>query len=193
MKHKEKELFVSQLVEKLKGQENFIFAGFQGTDSEKINKIRNTLRPLSWECRVTKNRLYQRVFRNLGLGNEIVTSLEKFFQGPTLLVFERHQEDKKNKKEFGEELSALAAVARVLLSFSQEHPNFKINGGLNGEQLLSSTDLLNLAKLPSKKVLLQQTIRQMKSPLIRMLKTVRRPLESLVYILNTQSKRDKLI
>ncbi|GEM_PF-568820 len=182
MNRKEKEIFVTQLIEELRGRKNFIFTSYQGVKTGEITQLRNKLRSLLWECRVVKNSLYQRVFKNLDL------NLEEFFQGPTALLLEKHIKGTPSSSQKSGE-NNLIEVSKVLVSFIQGYPKFRINGGLIYGRHLSAEEIANLAKLPSKDVLLRQVVGGMKFPLIRLSYALKVSLLRLIYILNGEVKK----
>lgn len=182
MKREEKEIFVSQITEELKEKKNFFFACFQGVKTEEINELRNRLRLFSWEYRVIKNNLYQRIFENLGLEDIDTNWRDKFFQGPTGLLLEKsHPEDKK--------VIDSVEVSKILAVFVKNHPNFRINAGFVGGRIFSAEQINNLAKLPSAEILRKQLVNQLYSPLFRLINVLRVPLIGLVYLLEQRSKK----
>lgn len=182
MKRKEKEIFVIQLMEELRGRKSFIFTSYQGVKTGEITQLRNKLRSLLWECRVVKNSLYRRVFKNLNL------NLEKFFQGPTALLLEKYMKGTPTSSQKSEEGNPIE-VSKALISFIQGYPKFRINGGLIYGRHLSAEEIANLAKLPSKDVLLGQVVGGMKFPLIRLVNTLKISLLRLIYILDAEVKK----
>ncbi len=187
MKRKEKEKYISQVVDNLKGQEFFFFSSFQGVKTGEINELRNKLRALSWEYRVVKNTLYQRVFKNLELENLDADSLDGFFRGPTALILEKSGKDKKSISP--DNFSSLVGVSKILLAFVKNHPNFKVNAGFVSGRILAEKGVANLAKLPSREVLRQQLVNYLQLPLTRLVTVLNAPLRNFVYVLDAQSKK----
>ncbi|HCJ67478.1 MAG TPA: 50S ribosomal protein L10 [Elusimicrobia bacterium] len=187
MKRKEKEKFISQIVNELKEQKIFFFTSFQGVKTEEINELRNHLRVLSWEYRVVKNTLYQRVFKNLELGNLNSDSINKLFQGPTGLLLEKYE---KGKKSFPLGNSNPVELSKILLSFVKNHPNFKINAGFITGRVLSKDGIANLAKLPSQEILLKQLASCLQLPLFRFVNALKAPLRDFIYLLDCRSKKN---
>jgi len=177
MKRKEKEKFISQVSVELKGKKNFFFTSFQGLKTEEINELRKHLDPLSWEYRVIKNTLYRRIFKNSELENFNYSFLDNFFQGPTALIFE-----KKGRTDPVE-------VSKTLSFFLKSHPNFRINAGFLAGRLLSQEEIINLAKLPSREVLLKQLVNQLHFPLVGLANVLQAPLRNLIYLLDQKSKK----
>lgn len=187
MKRKEKGKFISQIVDNLKGQEFFFFASFQGIKTGEINELRSQLRALSWEYRVVKNTLYQRVFNNLELENLDADSVNGFFQGPTALILEKYGKD---KKPISPDNSDLVKVSKILLSFVKSHPSFKINAGFVAGRILAEKGIVNLARLPSREILRQQLVSYIQLPLSRLVNVLNAPLRNFVYVLDSKSKKN---
>ena len=55
------------------------------------------------------------------------------------------------------------AVAKVLIKFAQERPQFKLKAGVIGGNLILPPDIDALAKLPAKEVLMAQLLGTMKA------------------------------
>jgi len=185
MKRKEKEIIVSQLSEELKKKKNFFFTSFQGVKTEEINQLRRHLAELSWEYRVVKNILYQRIFKNLELENVSSAWLGKFFHGPTALLLE------KNKKISSFGVAVPEELSKVLISFIKGHPNFKINAGFIAGRVLSSEEIINLAKLPSREVLLTQLVKELQFPFFRLVNILQGPLRKFIYLLHCKNKEKR--
>lgn len=186
MKRKEKEIFISQVVNELKEQKIFFFANFQGVKTEEINELRRRLSALSWGYRVVRNTIFKRVFKILELENVDSNSLDKFFQGPTALVFKKSTEEKKNSSS---ENSDPVEASKILLSFIKTHPNFRISAGFIAGRVLTQEEIANLAKLPSREVLLRQIISGLQFPLVRLVNVLQAPLGNLIYLLDQKSKK----
>jgi len=174
MGRQEKEKLLSKLVEEMNSERNFFLAKYQGLKTSEIYDLRNRLRKVNWEFRVIKNKLYQRVFKNLELENLI-----QFFNGPTALL---------KRKDANATIDPLG-VLRLLLNFTQEHPNLKINAGVFEDRVISTEGIATLAQLPPRKILLTQLLNRMRYPHLHLVITLRTLMKNLVCALNEIAKK----
>ncbi|MFA6603223.1 MAG: 50S ribosomal protein L10 [Patescibacteria group bacterium] len=81
-------------------------------------------------------------------------------------------------------LSDEVAPAKVLDTFAKTHENVRLLGGLLGSQWMTSEQVTNLAKLPSKEQLIAQVVGTIRAPLSGLVGVMQGNLRQLVYALN---------
>ena len=146
MKRTEKETFVAEFRERHGCAPVMYLTDFTGLDVKSMSKLRQSLRDSGAEYVVGKNRLVR-----LALQEANLPDFGDALSGPTGVVF-GYQD--------------VVAPAKVLTDFAKEHqdrPVFKL-GVLEGK-LLAPEQISQLAKLPSREVLLAQLAGALQAPM----------------------------
>jgi large subunit ribosomal protein L10 len=129
-----KEQVTAELHEKLKDFKIAVLAGYSGMDVAKMTALRVALRKSNVELRVVKNTLLSIASRETDLN-----ALEGQLRGP-LAVAIAH----------GDEVEA----TKALINFAKKNESLKIKAAVMGGRTLSPEQLLILAELPGREVLL---------------------------------------
>ena len=128
----QKEEQVGELRDRFVRATGVYLADYRGLDVPAANKLRSLLHKEGagdFEYRVEKNTLLK-----LAVADTAASGLDEHFQGPTAIAF-----------SFGDPVG----LARVLSEFSDDHEVFELKGGLLDGRTLTSTEVGELAKLPS--------------------------------------------
>ena len=141
-----------------------------GLTVAKTQELRRALRQAGGEFKIAKNTLARRALKDTAYA-----VLDELLIGPTGLVF--GYEDP-------------VAVAKVLVRFAEENAKLSISGGVLEGRLLAGAAVTDLAKLPSREVLLGTLLAVVQAPATRLLRTLQEPGASLVRLLGRV--RDRL-
>lgn len=159
-----KQEVAKELVDKFKKAKIAIFSDFHGVSVSKSQALRRLLKKEESEFKVSKKTLLDRALKESGADVRA-----KELQGEIGVAF-----------GYGDEV----APARILWKFSRQNETFKILGGILGGKILSGKEILELAKLPSREIILGQLVGVLASP-IRGLETVLQGnFRNLVVVLN---------
>ncbi len=139
----EKAAIVQEIRKKVDQSQLNILADYQGLKVEDLNRLRRLLQEIHGEITVVKNTLLERAAG----GESPIAPLVTYFTGPNALAL-AYQDP--------------VAVAKVLIKFAQEKPQFKLKAGAIGGQLISPQEIDALSKLPAKEVLMAQLLGVMK-------------------------------
>ncbi len=136
MARPEKVAAVTEVRERLERGAASVLTEYRGLTVPELAELRARLRDNGAEYKVVKNTLARRAAHDAGLElpDELLT-------GPTAITF------------CGEDP---VAAAKVLRSFSREHPELIVKGALFEGRVLSAEDTLKLADLASREELLSQ-------------------------------------
>ena len=134
MDRRTKEQVAAELHEKLKDFKIAVLAGYSGMDVAKMTALRVALRKSNVELRVVKNTLLSIASRETDLN-----ALEGQLHGP-LAVAIAH----------GDEVEA----TKALINFAKKNENLKIKAAVMGGKALSPEQLMIIAELPGREVLL---------------------------------------
>ena len=118
---------------------------YRGLTVTEIQQLRKQLRGLGADYKVFKNSLVRRAITGTP-----VEPMTEFLVGPTAIAFVDGD---------------VSAVAKALKDFAKESPKLVIKGGVLDGKALSLSDLVALADLPSRDVLLAQLAGLIASPL----------------------------
>lgn len=135
---------VDQIRELFDNSDVILLTDFQGLSVSEVNILRQQLREANIKYKVCKNTLINVVAEE----NEI-EGLAPYLKGNTALAAS----------------SEPAVSSKILFDFSEEHESLKIKGGVLGKQVVDSSGVKALQKLPSKEVLIGQAIGGISAPL----------------------------
>ena len=154
---------VQQLKEAFSGVEMVVVARLDRVPAGELNKLRHSLQGLQSTILMVKNSLCRLAFREIGW-----TPLEDTLRGTCGVSPVRGE---------------IGTVCRLLSDFSKKHEGFILAGGIFNGQRLSTQELLGVARLPGRGVLLSQLAGICQSPLRRLATVLQGPLYSLVICL----------
>ena len=144
-----------------------IFADYRGLSAPEMTELRRSLKELGIEYQVIKNTLVRFAAERAGK-NELVS----FFNGPTSIAF-----------SYGD----IIVPARVLAEYiSTSREAMRIKGGFLSDRLLTAGDVMTLAKLPPREVLLAKIVGGMQSPIVILLSRLTTPMRGLVNVLQAR-------
>jgi large subunit ribosomal protein L10 len=136
---------VKEVKSRVKSTTTAVVTEYRGMTVAQISTLRRQLRTLDADFKVYKNTLVLRAIK----GSD-VESLGELLQGPTAISFVDGD---------------ISAVAKALRDFARETPNLIVKGGVVDGKALTMRDLVALADLPSRDVLLAQFAGLLASPM----------------------------
>ena len=131
---KQKEEEVKALAEKLKDAKLVLLTDYRGISVEAVTGLRNTLRDAKSEYKVIKNNIIKRALDTNG-----ENGLDEVLEGPTAVVIA--------EEDYVDPLKAI-------YNFAKENDFYKIKGGIVEGKIMTTEELIALAKLPSRQELL---------------------------------------
>lgn len=156
---KAKEDAVKALQEEFTGYDSYIFTDYRGMTVSQITDIRKALRKDEAEYRVVKNRYAQLAFKNLEKGGA-----EDKMKGPTAVALVKG--DNAN------------VVAKVLFSAKKDGVSIDVKGAIFNGEVISSEEIENISKLPTKLELIASLMGTMKAPVQKLAATLLAYVES---------------
>ena len=169
MARKDKEVFVNELTDRLRANNNFILTDYKGLNVEEMTDLRNKMHKVGCEFKVVKNTLARLAMKNLNLENLI-----EYLRGPTAIAVEK---------------TDIIAATKTLVDFSRQHENLKIKGGFLEGHVILPQELESLAKLPSKEVLLAKLCLSLQVPIIRFSGILQGLIRNLIFLLDAIRKK----
>jgi large subunit ribosomal protein L10 len=144
-----------------------IIIDFATLKVSEFTELRTRLRGVGAQCRVTKNTLLRRALKELGLpdfGNQL--------SGQTAIVV--------GEKD-------VCAAAKILRNFSDEFKKPEIKGGILDFGILTKQQVLNLADLPSKEVLLGQILGLIQTPATQIVRILSGPATQIAQLIKAKN------
>ncbi len=136
---------VKEVKSRVKSTSTAVVTEYRGMTVAEISTLRRQLRTLDADFKVYKNTLVLRA-----IAGSDVESLGEFLHGPTAITFIDGD---------------VSAVAKALRDFAKDTPTLVVKGGVVDGKALTMRDLVELADLPSRDVLLAQLAGLLASPL----------------------------
>jgi large subunit ribosomal protein L10 len=163
MPTEKKEQIVKDLEETMKKSSIIVLSDYRGVSAAKLTGLRRRLKASNSELKVVKNTLARLAAKQAGW-EVLVPSLK----GTTALTF-----------GYGD----IAAPVKTLASFQTEAEGFTIRGGMLGSKLYAKDEIMGLATLPSREVLLGRVLGQMTAPISMLLGSLSSPMRGFLGIL----------
>ena len=138
---------IDALVEKVKASEAVYIVEYRGLTVAKSTQVRKQVRTSEGEMKVTKNTLMRIALREAGQ-----PTADAIDTGPNAYVFAYKD---------------VAATAKALRDFSKEKGNeaLVIKGGVMGGKILTKEQVMALADLPPREVLIAQLLGVLNGPI----------------------------
>ena len=125
---------VSKLADKMKEAKLILLTDYRGINVEDVTTLRADLRKGNAEYKVIKNNITRRA-----LAECKIEGLEEQLEGPTAVIM--------SSEDYLEPLKAI-------YNFSKDNDYYKIKGGVIDGKVMTTEELITLAKLPSRQELL---------------------------------------
>ena len=165
----QKKQVVSDLTEKLQSAACGVVVDYKGINVADDTKLRKQLREAGVEYTVVKNTLLRFAAKNVGLDG-----LEAVLEGTTALAVS--QED-------------FVAPARILAEYAENNKEFTIKAGFVEGKLLDVKGVQELAKLPSREVLVAKALGGLNAPISGFVGVLNANLRNLVCALNAIAQK----
>ena len=139
-----KKEIVEEIKNKIQSSISLTFVDYRGLTVEEDTKMRRSLREAGVEYKVYKNRLLSKALADLGM-----TGYDDILQGTTAVAFGMQDE---------------VSGPRIIVETSEQTKKMQVKGGiLNGAKV--DADMVNqLAKIPSKEVLISKLLYLLQHP-----------------------------
>ena len=161
---------VADYADNLARSEAVIFTDFRGLSVKAQGVLRRQLWESESSFQVVKNSLLQRALDGAGMSVP-----EDALTGPTAV---------------GYCFSDVTNVVKILSDFSKDSGFLTFKGGLLGSRYIDADDVIRLASLPSREVLLARVLGSMQSPISGLVNVLAGPLRGLATVL--QARADQL-
>ncbi len=169
MEKAKKHKVVAELAEKLRQMNSMFLAEYSGINVAQITRLRKELRNVGVDFTVIKNSLL--TIASKGTKAE---SLKDYFTGPNAIV-----------GIYKDPVSA----AKVVAGFTKDVPKLKLKAGFLGDQILTPADILKLATLPPRDVLIAKLLGLLQGMPQRLVYALNSNINKLLLTLNEKKKK----
>jgi large subunit ribosomal protein L10 len=160
---------VEDLTVMLRGAKSVILSDFTGLNVKDISELRRRCRESGVLFRIVKNTMAKRSFGELGIGG--ATGL---LEGPTAIAASTADE---------------ALPAQLLKKFADDYELPRLKGGYVQGRILTAQEVVRLATLPGREVLLAQVVGTAQAPLRGLLNCLGASLRDLMNVLKAVSEK----
>lgn len=161
----QKAKIIEELADKFRRQKIAIFSDFQGISVTKFGALRRALKKTGAEFKVAKKTLFDRALNQAGMNGVQAKELK----GEIGVTF--GYEDQ-------------AEPAKTLVKFAKENETFKVLAAILAGKALNEKQVIALAKLPSREVLLAQLLGALQAPMRGLAVVLQANTRNLVVVLN---------
>lgn len=165
----QKKALVASLTDKLKNSCAGVIVNYKGINVSDDTKLRKELREAGVEYFVVKNTLLQRSAKEAGLDG-----LEPVLEGTTAIAISKDDH---------------VAAARILCKFVEGNNFFKAKAGFIEGKVISEAEVNNLAKLPTKEVLVAKALGGLNAPISGFVTVLNGTIRGLVVALNAIAEK----
>ena len=130
----QKEKEVNELAEKIKAAKIVLLTDYIGITVDSVTGLRADLRKANTEYKVIKNNITRRALEKCEY-----TGLEDLLEGPTAVIM--------NSEDYLD-------TAKTIYEFTKANDFYKIKGGIIDGKVMTTEEIVTLAKLPSKETLI---------------------------------------
>jgi large subunit ribosomal protein L10 len=144
-----------------------IIIDFTSLKVSEFSELRKRLFGVKAQCRVTKNTLLKRALKQLELpdfGNGL--------SGQTAVIIGEND---------------VCAAAKILKNFVDEFKKPQIKGGILDAAILTKEQILNLAELPSREILLGQMLALLSAPATQLTRILNAPASQIAQIIKAKN------
>lgn len=163
-----KRKIVEELLEDITKAEAIYFTAFSGLNVSKISQLRNNLRQVETKAKVVKKTLADLSFQKAGFDLDILNKKNQFNNS---IMFEF---------AFGDPILS----AKTIWQFSKQNKNLKILGALMDGKTLKAEEVVQLAQISSREVLLGRLVASLASPIRNFNYVLKGNMIKLVYALS---------
>ncbi len=166
----EKEIMAKELKNCFEQNPYVFFTSVKGLSVADLTELRRNLESKSKRAMLSKNSLTERILKERGLNGEA----KKLIQDSVLLTF-----GNKNPQE----------ISKVFVEFLKGHEKMVLRGAILDGKVVQPAEIKELAKLPSREVLLGKVVSGINAPIAGLVLTLGALVRSFVIVLNQVAEK----
>lgn len=149
----EKQKTIDQIHSQITSAKATFVVQFQGLDVKDLSSLRKELKAIGSDFKIYKNNLFIRALKDSNF-----TSLENALTGPNAFIF-----------GFENELN----TAKVLADFAKKNKLLKLKAGIFENKVINNEELMTIASLPPKEILLSMLLFGLQAPVQKLAATLK--------------------
>lgn len=165
----QKKQHVAELAEAFKAANVGVLVNYLGINVEDDTKLRKQLREAGCQYKVVKNTLLHLAFEQAG-----IEGLDESLKGTTAIAYSEN---------------GYTGAPKILSDYAKGHENFTIKSGFIDGSTVDAAGITELAKLPSKEVLIAQVLGGFNAPIQGFANVLNGTLRGLVIALNAIAEK----
>ena len=168
----EKEVMLSELKGCLKDNSLIFFSAVNGLKVEEMNELRRALETKTNRALIVKNSIAEKALKDAGFNGEV----SKYLKDVVLITFgDKEPQD----------------ISKAFVDFSKNHEKLSLRGAILDGKVVALEEVKELAKLPSREVLLGKVVGGINAPISGFVLTLSGLLRSFVSVLNQVAEKKK--
>lgn len=165
----QKKQHVADLSEAFKAANVGVLVNYSGISVEDDTKLRKQLREAGCQYKVVKNTLLRLAFNEAG-----IEGLDEFLNGTTAIAYSD---------------TGYTEAPKILSDYAKDHENYQIKSGFVDGGVIDANGIKELAKLPSKEVLIAQVLGGFNAPIQGLANVLNGTMRGLVVALNAIAEK----
>jgi large subunit ribosomal protein L10 len=165
----EKQALVAEIGGRIRDADFAVLVAYRGLTVGKMMELRQQLRQRQSRLMVVPNR-----FLGIAAGAQGIEGLAPCLEGPTALVTGRGD---------------VTEVAKALAAYAKDNPLLTFKGGVIGRSVIPAEDVVSLAKLPSRHVMLGMAVGTIAAPMMGLVGVLNQKVCSLLYVLQAIERK----
>lgn len=155
---------IEEIKEKIQKAQSVVLVDYRGLNVEQLTELRSKYREAGVDYKVYKNTMMRFAFKDSGL-----EEFNQYLKGPSAIAF--GYDDPVN-------------AAKITSEFVKDNEKLEIKAGIVDGKIIDVTGVNNLAKLPSREVLIAQVLGGFNSPIQGLANVLQGTIRSLATVLN---------
>ena len=155
---------VDEIKEKIEKAQSVVLVDYRGLNVSELTELRKKYREAGIEYKVYKNTMMRFAFKDSGL-----EGFNEFLKGPSAIAF--GYEDP-------------VSSAKITAEFAKGNDKLEIKAGIVDGKIIDVEEVKNLAKLPSKEVLVAQALGGLNAPIQGFANVLSGTIRGLAVVLN---------
>lgn len=158
----------AEIVEEIKGKietaQSVVLVDYRGLDVAQLTELRSKYREAGVDYKVYKNTMMRFAFKDAGL-----EGFNEYLKGPSAIAF-----------GFDDPVQ----VAKITSEFAKDNEDLEIKAGIVDGDIIGLEEIKDLAKLPSREVLIGQVLGGINAPIQGFANVLQGSIRSLATVLN---------
>jgi len=147
-----------------------VVSDYQGTTVAELTNLRRDIQKVGGDLMVAKNTLVRRAVE----GADFSKALENFLTGPTAVIYTNNDP---------------VPVAKALTEYIKKVKKTTVKGGILEGKQVSDKDIISIASLPAREVLVAKMLGSMTAPAQNLVYALSGVTRNLVYVLDAVRKQ----